>query len=108
MSWLDMKLATTILLVLGLLGSPVGCLVRPCDIADGSHDCCPRTPAFTACPFDILAAAKAAPQQHSLATQPVVHAVMPELEYRQVLSLSVASVDADQRNLHLRNRVLLV
>jgi len=102
-----MKLATAILLVLGLLGSPIGCLTRPCDIADGAHDCCSRTPVLTACPFDILASAKAAPDQHPLATQVLIDAVVPPLQCGQVLGICIASLDADQRDLHLRNRVLL-
>ena len=103
-----MKLATAILLLLGLFGSPIGCLIRPCDIADGAHDCCSRTPAFTACPLDILASAKAAPDQHALAAQVVMDAVVPPLHCGQILNISIASLDADQRDLHLRNRVLLV
>jgi hypothetical protein len=104
----DMKLATAILLVLGLLGTPIGCLAQPCQIAAGSDDCCPRTAVLAACPFDILASAKAVPQHHSVAPHRVVDVPAPLAQLQQVLTVGVVSVAADQRNLHLRNRILLV
>jgi hypothetical protein len=101
-----MQFAVAILLTLGLLASPIACLVQPCLIADHTHDCCPRTPALTACPYDILSSAKAASDQHLALVAAVVEASAAWAPPEVFDSHPVADVPVDQSGLHLKNRVL--
>ncbi len=101
-----MQLATAVLLALGLFGSPIGCLVQPCQITEGTHDCCPHKAGVTACPYEILSLAKAAPDQHFALAPAMVDAVAPYASPQSTDSLLVASVPINQRGLYLENRVL--
>ena len=102
------KPAVAILLVLGLLGSPLGCLLMPCQMV--ADDCCrpAHHPAFTECPLDILSLAKAAPIQHStpLVVEPDTSA--PVAPAAAIFADRVHPVRSDGRDLQLRNRVLRI
>jgi hypothetical protein len=98
-----MQFAAAILLTLGLIASPVGCLIQPCDFGQSTHDCCPRTPALSSCPYDILSSAKTAPAQVAVA---VIYAVDPVVPPQPAVDAPVDLVVSDQRGLHLENRVL--
>jgi hypothetical protein len=101
-----MQFATAILLALGLFGSPIGCLVQPCQITERPHDCCPHKAGLTTCPYDILSSAKAAPDQHFALAPGMIDVSAPYLPPPSVDSVLVASILIDQRGLHLENRVL--
>jgi hypothetical protein len=98
-----MQVATAILLTLGLIASPVGCLIQPCDLGQTGHDCCPHSPALTACPYDILSLAKTPPAQLAAAViAPVQLPAPPQLE----TFLHITPVLTDHSGLHLENQVL--
>ena len=101
-----MQFATAVLLALGLIASPIGCLVQPCEITEGPHDCCPRKAGVTACPYDILSSAKGAPDQHVALAPAMVDVAAPYASPQPADPLLVASVVVDQRGLYLENRVL--
>jgi hypothetical protein len=101
-----MQFATAVLLALGLIGSPIGCLVQPCDLSGGPHDCCPRKAGVTACPYDILSSAKATPDHHFALAPARVDVAAPYASPQPAVSFLVASVLVDQRGLYLENRVL--
>jgi hypothetical protein len=98
-----MQFAAAILLTVGLIASPIGCLIQACELSRAGHDCCPRTASLTACPYDILSSAKAAPSQVAAividTTEPLV---LPQPAPLQM----VAPVLADQSSLHIENRIL--
>jgi hypothetical protein len=100
-----MQLATAILLTLGLIASPIGCLIQPCDISQAPHDCCPRTSAFAACPYDILSSAKTAPPQLAVAVIATVEFPAPP---QSATFQTITPVLTDQSGLHLQNRVLRI
>jgi hypothetical protein len=97
-----MQFAAAILLTLSLIASPVGCSIRPCDLGQSTHDCCPRTPSPTSCPYDILSLAKTVPAQVAVA---VIYAVDPLAPPQSEVDGPVGLVVPDQRGLHLENRV---
>jgi hypothetical protein len=101
-----MQFVTAVMLALGLIASPIGCLVQPCDLSVGPHDCCPRKAGVTACPYDILSSAKASPDQHFALAPARVEVAAPYASLRPADSLLLASVLIDQRGLFLENRVL--
>jgi hypothetical protein len=101
-----MQFAAAILLTLGLIASPIGCMLQPCQVTWSAHDCCPRTAGLTACPYDILSSAKAAPNQHfavAAVSAEAAPSFAPPPPFESVLT---ASVMADQSGLHLENSVL--
>jgi hypothetical protein len=101
-----MQFAAAILLTLGLLASPVGCMLQPCQVTWSAHDCCPRTAGLTACPYDILSSAKAVPNQH-FSVAPVVAEARPfPAPPPPSHSVLTTSVMADHSDLHLENSVL--
>jgi hypothetical protein len=101
-----MQFAAAILLTLGLIASPVGCMLQPCQVTWSAHDCCPRTAGLTACPYDILSSAKAAPSQHFTVATGIAEARPFPAPPRSSHSVLTASVMADQSGLHLENSVL--
>jgi hypothetical protein len=97
-----MKTAIAILVFVTLLAAPVACTIVVCPELE-AHHCCPKPKSFAACPFDILASAKA-----SLATlpAPIVHLVIVTIA--QSAPVSVPSTIFRDRDLHLENRVLRI
>jgi hypothetical protein len=94
-----------VLLVLGLAGTPIGCMAMQCHVEDETHDCCPRKAVFAECPLDILASAKAAPQQQFT---PVVAVVVVEFAEGGPVLEGVVAAAEDGQHLYLQHRVLRV
>ncbi len=99
-----MKLRIAITLAAVLMFSPVVCLVVACDFA--AHDCCPKSRAMTSCPYDILAAAKVVKPQ-ALATAPLISSI-DWMAPTAGLAMNFITVAQDGRDLHVRNRILLI
>lgn len=95
-----MKTGLAILLLIGLLGSPLGC-VASCPLQ--SHDCCSTHSQQAICPYDILSLAKAVP--------PAVPVVCVEPVAVVLVALSTPVVSprlVDAGDLCLSNRVLRI
>lgn len=89
------------LLALGsLTGAPIACVLLVCP-AVHTHDCCPKSKSFTACPYDILSSAKAA-----LPAVMTASAVSFTFQPAPVRLFDAHSIASDERDLHLLNRVL--
>ena len=96
-----------IFIVAGLIGIPIGCLILPCHVEMESHDCCPQTSVLAQCPFDILASAKVAAQQHVASSIVALAAVTPVVFEQSEGTVERAhSALADKQETYLQNRVL--
>jgi hypothetical protein len=97
-----MKAAITFFVVATMLIAPIACAVVVCPELE-THDCCPKAKTFAACPFDILAAAKATVSVAviAIANVPVVH----DPEIADVFVAPFEEV-ADDRDPQLFSRVL--
>lgn len=103
-----MQAVISLVILMGLLGSPLGCMAA-CPVAQPSQDCCPPPAGITKCPLDILSSAKAvqAPPKFAIAapaaaTQhivPVAESAPPPV---------AGSFAANRRDLHLQNRILRI
>ena len=94
--------AVSLTVAIALLIAPVACALAICEIA-APHDCCPKSKAFAACPFDILSSAKAAPV--AVAEVPVEAAAIFPIGFEPSFAHSVV---ADGSNLYIQNRVLRI
>lgn len=95
-----MKTAIAILLLIGLLGTPIGCMASCPQL---HHDCCSKASSTTICPLDILSAAKAAlPAVAPVRVVPVVVTLV------SVAPHWYAARPFDAGDLHLFNRVLRI
>jgi len=95
-----MRTAFAILLLAGLLASPIGCLAS----CPAFHDGCTHQPAsVTLCPYDILSVAKAVlPAVVTSAVEPIAAifvAIAPPAPQTRTI---------DDTDLHLANRVLRI
>ena len=102
-----MKHAVSILLLIGLIAIPIGCVLAICPAVD--HDCCPKSASTaTACPYDILSTSSAACTSPAL----TLHAVVTAMPAAPVVSIApvapTLSLVSDTGDLHIVNRVLLI
>jgi hypothetical protein len=97
-----MKSAVATFVLATLLIAPIACLIVACPVVD-THDCCPKSKTFAACPFDILAAAKSALP----AVAGIVLSSVP-MHVAQRTADAVRPVVSDHRDLHLQIRVLRI
>jgi hypothetical protein len=104
-----MKFAVALTLAMTLLASPLVCVALPCDFALVPHDCCPKPSGVTACPYDILDAAKASrPPVRLAVSADVASAPLQSCALCAFAPQVVAEISTDQRDLHTRIRVLLI
>jgi|SRR5689334_5254512 len=97
-----MKFAIAISVLGALLAAPIACAIVVCPAVD-THDCCPQSKSFAACPFDILTSAKAA-------LPAVAPVVLNEIAIRlePFAPGDLRSLPPDQCDLYLSNRVLRI
>ena len=96
-----MKAAIAFTVFLALMIAPVACAIVTCPAIE-THDCCPKSKSFAACPFDILMSAKAA--------LPAVAGVLLDrivIPMEPFVPLEPASV-LPGGGLYLQNRVLRI
>ena len=97
-----MKFAIAILVLGGLLAAPIACAIVVCPAVD-THDCCPKSKSFAACPFDILTSAKAAlPAVTPVTLLPIGIRMEP------LMGVDFQSAALDECGLYLTNRVLRI
>jgi hypothetical protein len=97
-----MKALISALLVLGILASPIGCIVACPDL------CCPESASVSPCPFDILAVAKDSQPAHVIdAALAVAEPVVSPVIAGPAVSI-FTPVAADGRDLHLSIRILRI
>ncbi len=97
-----MKTAIAIFVLSALLIAPIACAVTVCPEIE-KHDCCPKSKSFAACPFDILTAAKAA-----LPALPVAILERIAVLIEPFTPDAFEPAAADDRDLHLQNRILRI
>jgi hypothetical protein len=97
-----MKALISALLVLGILASPIGCIVACPDL------CCPESAGVSPCPFDILAVAKDSQPAHiNDAAMAVAEPAVSPLVAAPAVSI-LTPVAANSRDLHLSIRILRI
>ena len=104
-----MKSVISALVVLGLLATPIGCVLAACPAMQPGDDCCPKSSGLAICPYDILSTAKAAqgPQKHAVSAAVLIpQQITPIAEESSIFP--IVSMAADGRDLHLQNRVLRI
>src|SRR5581483_10255976 len=98
----EMKTAIAIFVLTALMTAPIACVIVVCPAVE-THDCCPKSKTFAACPFDILASAKASmPVVIGVSFQAIV------VGLSEAAMVFQASFRSDDRDLHLANRVLRI
>jgi hypothetical protein len=97
-----MRTAVAILVFAALMGAPVVCAIVVCP-AVNTHDCCPKSTSFAACPFDILLSAKAA-----LPAVAPVSMVHTGVFIARIIESFPQSPIADEGAIYLHNRVLRI
>jgi hypothetical protein len=104
-----MKFAVAIALAATLLAIPLLCVLLPCAVTAPTHECCPQSRAVSMCPYDVLDQAKAPKPHIVLAIEATSFPVSPIGLPAPQHGLQAASQFLfDGRDLHIRNRVLLV
>ena len=97
-----MKTAIAIFVLTALMTAPIACVIVVCP-ALATHDCCPKSKTFAACPFDILDSAKASmPAVVGVSFQAII------VELSEAAMVFHPSFQSDHRDLHLANRVLRI
>jgi hypothetical protein len=105
----SMKFAVALTLATILLASPLVCIVVPCDLTKGPHDCCPKSGGVAACPYDVLDAAKASRPPVKWAVDAIVDSTpQPGCVLPGFAPQATARIETDDRDLHTRIRVLLI
>ena len=97
-----MKVAAMLAALAALTAAPIACVLLACPAVQ-THDCCPKSKSFSACPYDILSSAKAA--LPAVMTAAIVRITIQPAPVRQ---FGVRTVVVDERGLHLLNRVLRI
>ena len=104
---MSMKFAVALALAASLLLSAPAALLS-CDLAKAPHDCCPKSGAKAACPYDVLAAAKAPRPPDGAAPVALASAPVRCVEAPNSAPQHPAQFALDDRDLHTRIRVLLI
>jgi hypothetical protein len=100
-----MKFAIAATLTAVLILSPALCMALTCNLGL-SHECCPKSHAITACPYDVLATAKVVKAQ--------VVSVLAQFSDAGLIVPTLASIIqpsegvVDGRHLYAQNRVLRI
>jgi hypothetical protein len=98
-----MKHAVSFAMVLLLLGMPLGCILTPCAIA---HPCCPKTDANLKCPYDTFDSAKVASLVVTVSLPAGQAQIEPEITF--AATSFTPSIEKDESNLHILNRILRI
>jgi hypothetical protein len=102
-----MKQAISVLLLIGLMAIPIGCVLAQCPAAD--HQCCPKSDtAVSTCAFDILSAARTSATSLGVTlSAAIVPLPVVPLVYDRAIFPAI-SLLRDSGDLHIVNRVLLI
>jgi hypothetical protein len=99
-----MKLAVSMVLVVLLLGMPLGCILST---SPAAHPCCPRTSASIKCPYDLFDSAKAS-SHAAVAVAPVPVAIEIDPPGPGVPELFSPAEPAATNDLYISYRILRI
>jgi hypothetical protein len=101
-----MKQVMSVVLLIGLLAIPIGCILAVCPAVD--HDCCPKSDsAISGCPYDILSLAKTAVNSIAIVVSAAVLPI-PAAPMIYHPAFQIVALVPDTRDLNILNRVLLI